>query len=308
MWTEIAVNISGVAVIIYVVLAGIEVSLDFLQKDGHYKLKDSLCSMTMGGFYLGTKLLMKSLTLVVLLLAAQYSVFDFGGQWWLFPVAYIVSDCCFYWLHRFIHEVRIAWAAHVNHHSSQEYNLAGTALRQSFAEPIMEPFFYAPMVLLGFDPLMTLAAIEVNLIYMYWLHTRKIGKLHPLFEFWFSTPSHHRVHHACNVQYLDKNYGGTFIIFDRLFGSFEEEQETVEFGIPDQIDTFNPIKVSFHGWLTLGLDITRTPGLLNKTRLLFMPPGWSPDGHSLTTKQKQLAYYLEKHALSYAEKQPPASL
>ncbi len=299
MWTEFAVNISSVAVIIYVFLALIEVSLDLAHKEGHYKLKDSLCSMTMGGFYLGTKLLMKSLTLVVLLFAGQYSVFDFSAQWWLFPVAYIVADFCFYWLHRFIHEVRIGWAAHINHHSSQEYNLAGTALRQSFAEPIMEPFFYAPMVLIGFDPLMTLAAIEVNLIYMYWLHTRKIGKLHSVFEFWFSTPSHHRVHHACNVQYLDKNYGGTLIIFDRMFGSFEEEDECVVFGIPEQINTFNPIVVSFHGWIALARDIIKTPGLLNKTKLLFMPPGWAPDGRGLTTKEKQSAYYgNEKQLMS----------
>ncbi|MFT5580041.1 MAG: sterol desaturase/sphingolipid hydroxylase (fatty acid hydroxylase superfamily) [Paraglaciecola psychrophila] len=295
MWTEFAVNISTVAIAIYVLLALIEVSLDLYRGEGHYQLKDSLCSMTMGGFYIGTKLLMKSITLVVLLFATQYSVFDFGIHWWLFPVAYIVADFCFYWLHRFIHEVRIGWAAHVNHHSSQEYNLAGTALRQSFAEPVMEPFFYAPMVLIGFDPFMTLAAIELNLIYMYWLHTRKIGKLHHVFEFWFSTPSHHRVHHGANVQYLDKNYGGTFIVFDRLFGSFEEEKETVEFGIPEQINSFNPIVVSFHGWVALGKDVVNTPGILNKIGLFLMPPGWAPDGGGLTTKEKQSAYYAKKN-------------
>lgn len=294
MWTDIAVNISTVAVVIYLALALFEIALDFKQKSGHYRLKDSLCSLTMGGFYLGTKILMKGTTFFIFFLAQDYALFDFGQSWWMFPLVFVVVDLSFYWLHRFIHEVRVGWAAHINHHSSQEYNLAGTAFRQSFAEPLMEPFFYAPVVLLGFDPLMALAAIELNLIYMYWLHTRKIGKLHPWFEYCFSTPSHHRVHHGCNVQYLDRNYGGTFIVFDRLFGSFEEEKEEVIFGLPEQLHTYNPIKATFHGWIDLGRDVLQTPGLFNKLALFIRPPGWAPNGNGQTTKQKQQAYQNER--------------
>lgn len=290
MWANISENISAVAAVLYLLLAVVEISLDFKNKSGHYKLKDTLCSLSMGGFYLATKLLMKGTTFFIFFLAQDYALFDFGQSWWIFPLVFILVDFSFYWLHRFIHEVRFAWAGHINHHSSQEFNLAGTAFRQSFAEPLMEPFFYAPVVLLGFDPLMALAAIELNLIYMYWLHTRKIGKLHPWFEYWFSTPSHHRVHHGCNVQYLDKNYGGTFIVFDRLFGSFAEEKETVVFGVPEQLQTYNPIKATLHGWIELGQDVIQTPGIINKLGLLVMPPGWAPHGQGLTTRQKQKAY------------------
>lgn len=298
MWTDIAVDISTVAVAIYLLLAAVEIGLDLKNNSGHYKLKDSLCSLTMGSFYLGTKILMKGTTIFIFFLAQDFALFDFSESWWMFPLVFILVDFSFYWLHRFIHEIRFGWAAHINHHSSQEYNLGGTAFRQSFAEPFMEPFFYAPIVLLGFDPLMALAAIELNLIYMYWLHTRKIGKLHPWFEFCFSTPSHHRVHHGSNVQYLDKNYGGTFIIFDRLFGSFAEEKETVIFGVPEQLDTFNPIKATFHGWIELGKDVIKTPGLINKFGLLIMPPGWAPNGQGQTTRQKQHAFRQQLNTAS----------
>lgn len=300
MWESLIEDISVVAVGIYAALALLELTLDLRHKTGHYKLKDSLCSLTMGAFYLGTKFLTKGATLFIMLLASEYALFDIAGGWATFLLVYVIVDLCFYWLHRIIHEVRFGWAAHVNHHSSQEFNLGGTALRQSFAEPLMEPFFYAPVVLLGFDPLMVLAAIEINLIYMYWVHTQKIDKLHPLCEWLLSTPSNHRVHHACNVQYLDRNYGGTFMLWDHLFGTYEREVEKPVFGIPEQINTFNPVKASFHGWIELGRDVWNAPGLFNKIGLLVMPPGWAPGNSGLTTRQRQAAYYRERSGLDAA--------
>lgn len=291
MWEPIATQISNIAVFIYLSLAVVEIALDYTQRSKCYALKDTLCSLSMGSFYLGTKLLMKGTTLVIFIWASQHAVFDLGSSWLMFPLVYLLVDFFFYWLHRFIHEIRFGWAAHGNHHSSQKYNLGGTSFRQSFAEPVMEPFFYAPVVLLGFDPLMTLAAIELNLIYMFWLHTEKIGKLHPSYEYLMATPSHHRVHHGSNVQYMDSNYGGTFIFWDRLFGSFCEENEKVIFGIPDQLSTFNPIKASLHGWIELGRDVLKTPGIFNKLAYFIMPPGWAPDGQGDTAKQKKQRYY-----------------
>ncbi|MFT6725147.1 MAG: hypothetical protein ACJARN_002016, partial [Arenicella sp.] len=129
-------------------------------------------------------------------------------------------------------------------------------------------------------------------------HTRKIGKLHRWFEYCFSTPSHHRVHHGSNLPYLDKNYGGTLILFDRMFGTFAEEQEEVIFGVPDQLKTFNPIKATIHGWVELGRDFIQTPGLLDKIKMLIMPPGWAPNGQGLTTRQKQQAYRNQQFAES----------
>lgn len=290
MWDSLIVQVTTIGFIFYLSLALLEIAADLYRKTGHYMLKDTLCSLAMSAFYLGNKIVMKGTTLVLLYLAAQFSLTDWGLGWWQLAICYVIVDFFFYWLHRMIHEVRFAWAAHVNHHSSQEFNLGGTALRQSFAEPFLEAFFYSPIVLLGFDPLLVLLALEINLIYMFWLHTRSIDKLPAWYEYIFSTPSHHRVHHGSNVQYLDKNYGGTFIFWDRMFGSYEKEVEPVKFGIPEQINTFNPIKASLHGWISLFKDVWGMPGLVNKAGLLIMPPGWLPDGKGSTARQRQAAY------------------
>jgi sterol desaturase/sphingolipid hydroxylase (fatty acid hydroxylase superfamily) len=290
MWEQIGTQISIAALMFYVICIGIEITLSQIRSAGFYRIKDTLCSLTMGGFYTANKLLMKGTTLALLLLAQQFAIYDFGLSWVTFIAAFIVVDFFFYWLHRFIHEIRFGWAAHVNHHSSQEFNLGGTAMRQSFAEPFMEAIFYSPIVLMGFDPFMVLAALELNLIYMFILHTRFVGKLPAPIEWLMSTPSHHRVHHARNVQYLDKNYGGTFIIWDRIFGTFEIEDEAPEFGIPEQLQTHNPVKATFHGWLALISDVRGASGLGNKLLYCVMPPGWAPDGNGLTTRQKQDTY------------------
>jgi sterol desaturase/sphingolipid hydroxylase (fatty acid hydroxylase superfamily) len=294
MWEEIGGQIALIAVVFYTTCILLELGLDIYRKEDSYKLKDTVCSLSMGGFYITSKLLMKGTTLALLLLAHQYAVFDIKASIAMFVVAYVLVDFFFYWLHRFIHEIRLGWAAHSNHHSSQEYNLGGTALRQSFAEPFMEAIFYSPIVFLGFDPFMVLAAIELNLVYMFWLHTKKIKKLPSVFEWIFSTPSHHRVHHACNIQYQDKNYGGTFIIWDRLFSTFEPEIEKPVFGIPEQLDTFNPIKASLYGWIGLFNDANNAKGLVNKILYFVMPPGWAPDGTGQTTRQKQSAYIKQQ--------------
>tara|TARA_R110001599_G_C12238452_1_gene658634 strand:- start:60 stop:968 length:909 start_codon:yes stop_codon:yes gene_type:complete len=301
MWQELGETIPLVGAGIYLFLVLVELSLDLYTRERNYKLRDTLCSLTMGGFYTVTKLLMKGATLFLMLLMHEYAFFDIPNSWLAFVAAYIIVDFFFYWLHRFIHEIRFGWAAHVNHHSSREFNLGGTALRQSFAEPFMEAFFYGPIVLLGFDPILVLAALELNLIYMFWVHTKKIDKLPAAFEWAFSTPSHHRVHHACNVQYLDKNYGGTFIFWDRLFGTFEREVEQPVFGIPEQISTFNPIKASLHGWIELFSDVRRANGWVNKLLFLVMPPGWAPDGNGATARQKQAVYRLEQSQRSVAD-------
>lgn len=294
MWEEINNQIPLYAAVLYVTLIIIELVLDLRARSHVYKLKDTLCSLTMMTFYVGNRALMKGTTVAILLLVQQFAFYDMGTTLLAFFGCYLVVDFLFYWYHRLIHEIRFGWAAHVAHHSSKEFNLGGTALRQSFAEAFMEAFFYAPVVLMGFDTMMVLAALELNLAYMFWVHTRKIGKLHPAFEFLMSTPSHHRVHHACNIPYLDKNYGGTFIIWDRMFGSFQEEKEDPVFGIPEQLDSYNPIWASIHGWVELAQDVWHAKGWRNKIGYMVMPPGWAPDGKGMTTRQKQAAYKREQ--------------
>ena len=293
MWEQLLSDVPNWGFAIFLALILVELGLDLSRKLGIYRLKDTLCSLTMSTFYLGTKTLMKGFTFALMFLTYQLAPFHLESNWMTFILCYIVMDLAVYWYHRFVHEVRFGWAAHIAHHSSREYNLGGTALRQSFAEPFFEPFFYALVPLLGFDPIMALVALEVNLIYMFWVHSRRMGKLHPAFEWLMSTPSHHRVHHARNVPYLDKNYGGTFIVWDRLFGTFAQEQEAPEFGILQQLETHNPLKASLHSWQALARDVWHARGLGNKLGYLVMPPGWAPDGQGLTTRQLQAQHARE---------------
>lgn len=287
MWENLGANIPTYALYIYGALIVTELAFELTQKVRGYKLGDTLCSLTMGSFYIGMSLLMKGFALWFFYLVQQYALFDFGQSWVAFIACYIAVDFIFYWYHRFIHEVRFGWAAHVAHHSSEEFNLGGTAFRQSFAEPLLEPFFYVGAVLIGFDPLMVMVALQINLIYMFWVHLRRFPKMHPAIEWLFVTPSHHRVHHAANIRYLDKNYSGTFIVWDRIFGTFAEEIEAPEFGIVQQLRHNNPIRASFESWVALAGDVWRAKGIGNKFGYLFKPPGWAPDGQGMTTRQRR---------------------
>ena len=196
--------------------------------------------------------------------------------------ALVADDFAYYWFHRLHHEVRAFWAAHVTHHSSRHYNLA-TALRQSWT-PMTSLPFYAPLALLGFDPLMLAAVHGINLLYQFWIHTETIGRLGPL-ERVLNTPSHHRVHHASNVQYLDRNYGGILIVWDRLFGSFEPEVEAPVYGLTKNIATHDPLRIALHEWVAIARDLLRPNPLAVRLGLLLRRPGWSPDGATRTARQ-----------------------
>ena len=301
MWDHLLEQVPMWGLAIYGVLIAIELTLEFAGKRHEYALKDSLCSVSTGVAYVTIRTLMRGFMLGLLILAYNNSPLKIESNWVTFALCYVVVDFLVYCYHRFVHEVRFGWAAHEVHHSSQKYNLGATAFRQSFAEPFIEPWFFVPAALLGFDPIMALVALEVNLIYMFWVHMRRFGKMHPVIEFIFSTPSHHRVHHANNVPYLDKNYGGTFIIWDRLLGTFAEEKEAPVFGILNQLETNNPLSVSFHGWRDLARDVWHAKGIRNKIAYLFMPPGWAPDGKGMTTRERQAEFAAAHPAASPAE-------
>jgi sterol desaturase/sphingolipid hydroxylase (fatty acid hydroxylase superfamily) len=207
---------------------------------------------------------------------------------------FFAEDFCYYWFHRFHHEVRFFWAAHVNHHSSRYFNLS-TALRQSWTTPITGPIFWVPLALLGFHPFMILTAQAVSLIYQFWIHTELIGRLGPL-ERVLNTPSHHRVHHGANVEYLDRNYAGILIVWDRLFGSFEPERAPVDYGLTKNIRTFNPVQIAFHEWQGMFRDVLRARSWREAAQFLLQPPGWSPDGSTLTARQMQRRAFVEAPA------------
>jgi sterol desaturase/sphingolipid hydroxylase (fatty acid hydroxylase superfamily) len=241
-----------------------------------YAGKDTLASLSMGvGNVIisgGTKVVM----FAMLTWVYQHRLFTVPDVWWAWVILLFAEDLCYYWFHRASHEVRLLWAAHVNHHSSEHYNLS-TALRQSWTTPFTGPWFWLPLPLFGFAPWMVLVQQAVSLLYQYWIHTEAIDRLGPL-EWIFNTPSHHRVHHGANPEYLDKNHGGIFILWDRLFGSFVAERAPVRYGLTTNVGSFHPVRIAFHEWRSMFADVRRATSLRHAFGFLLAPPGWHPDG------------------------------
>ena len=208
----------------------------------------------------------------------EYRLLDAGDGPWAFAGALIAVDFAYYWFHRLHHEVRVLWASHVPHHSSQRYNLS-TALRQTWT-PMTGLPFYLPLALV-FTPIQIATAFGVNLLYQFWIHTELIGRLGPL-EWVLNTPSHHRVHHGANVQYLDRNYGGILIVWDRWFGTFEPEAERVRFGLTKNIASGNPVYAAFYEFVAVFRDAGRAGSLRDAVGFLLRPPGWKPQGEGAT--------------------------
>jgi sterol desaturase/sphingolipid hydroxylase (fatty acid hydroxylase superfamily) len=193
--------------------------------------------------------------------------------WWAFALLFIGEEFCYYGYHRSAHRVRWFWATHAVHHSPNQLTLA-TALRLGWTGKITgTALFFSPLVWLGFSPLTVALAVAANLLYQFWLHTTWIPKL-GVFEKIFNTPSNHRVHHGSNPEYLDCNYGGVLIVFDRLFGSYVEERADVppRYGLTTPLLTYNPIRIAFHEWLELGRDLYQARCAGDVWRALFAPP------------------------------------
>ncbi|WP_084395582.1 sterol desaturase family protein [Henriciella aquimarina] len=248
---------------------------------GRYNTKDALTSLTMGAGNIAINSALAFLSFWVLSAAASLRAFDFGYSVASILGAVVVHDFLYYWKHRIGHRARWFWAEHVTHHSSEHYNLT-TALRQPWTGPITGLILTGgPMVLLGFPIPLVLGASSFHLIYQLWIHTEAIGKLPAPFEAVLVTPSHHRVHHATNPQYLDANFGGTLIVWDRLFGTFvpEASGERTRFGIVKPLHSYNPLIVAYHGFAGLFADFWRDGLRPHRWAMrAFNPPGWSPDG------------------------------
>lgn len=200
-------------------------------------------------------------------------------QWWAWVLLFFLDDFIYYWFHRANHEIRLLWAGHVAHHSSQKLNF-GTALRQGVTERVHKYVFWLPLPLLGFDPLMIFTMIGLNLLYQFWVHTELVRVLPRWYEYVFNTPSHHRVHHASNVRYLDCNHAGVLIVWDRMFGTFsaESEREPPEYGLTHNITTSNPLKVAFAEYANLLRDCRRASDWRTRLHYLLLAPGWRHDG------------------------------
>ena len=244
-----------------------------------YEPRDTLTSLAFGLGSTVAGALTAGMVVALFYAAYAFRLFDIGWAWWAWIACFVIDDLAYYLFHRSAHRVRWFWASHVNHHSSQHYNLS-TALRQSWTGFVALGFiFRLPLILIGFHPAMVFFCGALNLIYQFWIHTEAIGKLPRWFEYVMNTPSHHRVHHATNPRYLDSNYAGTFIIWDRMFGSFVEEsdEEPIRYGIVKQLGTFNLLWSVFHEWIGIARDLWSAPWR-HKLGYLWRPPGWSHDG------------------------------
>ncbi len=218
--------------------------------------------------------------------AYRHRLTDVPCVWWTFLLAFVAEDLRYYWWHRISHRSRWFWASHVVHHSSRHFNLS-TNLRQSWTSQFSGLILMnVPLAYLGFNPALTGLAFTANLLYQFWIHTEAIDRMPRWFEWLLNTPSHHRVHHGSNARYLDANYAGVFMIWDRLFGSFvpERSDDPVRYGLVKNLATFNPIRIALHEYVSLFRDELR-PGITWRERLgyLFGPPGWRSDGPGETT-------------------------
>ena len=246
---------------------------------GYYRLRDTLVSLSM--------LLASALVEILPRLLALWLIVQLHDisplrdvvqrQWWAWLLLFFLDDFSYYWFHRSNHSVRLLWAGHVNHHSSQYLNF-GTALRQGVGERLHKFLFWLWLPLLGFDAAMIVTMIGLNLFYQFWIHTRSVGRLHPWLEAVFNTPSHHRVHHGSNPRYIDRNHGGVLIIWDRLFGTFspERDDDPVRYGLTKNLDSDNPWTVLSHEYRAIGRDLRRAGSWRESISCVFGPPGWRP--------------------------------
>ena len=271
-------NLIHYAIPFFILTVIIEVIITVKVKLEGYEFKDAATSITMGLGNVAIGLFTKGVVFAIFTLLYNYRVFTTPFIWWSWIILLFAEDFVYYWNHRIAHESRLFWASHVVHHSSTKYNLS-TALRQTWSGSFYTFIFWAPLALIGFHPLMILTQMSISLLYQYWIHTELIKKLPKWFEAIFNTPSHHRVHHATNPQYLDRNHAGIFIIWDRLFGTFEPEVEKPVYGLVTNINTHNPIKIAYIEWYNLLKDVFTSKTSLGKRILYFLkPPGWKHDG------------------------------
>lgn len=255
-------------------------------KGGSYETRDTATSLLMGAGNVVAGIALGFVAYGFFTFLWGYRLFDLGTSVAIIALCFVLDDLRYYWVHRFGHRVRWVWASHVNHHSSQHYNLS-TALRQTWTATFtLMMVLRLPLILLGFSPEMVLFVGGANLVYQFWIHTEAIGKMPRWFEAVMNTPSHHRVHHGRNPNYLDTNYAGVFIVWDKMFGTFVPEEETPDYGLVQNLGTFNPLRVAFHEWAGMLRDIFM-PGLTLRQRLsyAFKPPGWSHDGSRKTSDQ-----------------------
>jgi sterol desaturase/sphingolipid hydroxylase (fatty acid hydroxylase superfamily) len=278
-----------ISIPLYAILIGMEILLSNWGGKKFYSVKATLQNVYLTLINAGIDLLLRwAFYVSVLMWAYSVRFFIIENVWLYWFVLFILEDFAFYIEHRVDHYSRLFWAVHVTHHSSEEFNLT-TGFRSSVLQPVYRFIYFIPIALMGFHPLDIVFMYSITQTYGILVHTQYINKMPRWFEAIFVSPAHHRVHHASNILYLDKNMGMCLIIWDKMFGTFQDElkEEPVKYGLVKPIggNTKNPARIIFHEWQNIGNDLKKKIPFFTKLKYIFMPPGWSHDGSSKTASQ-----------------------
>lgn len=264
------------AIPIFFLLMAAEVVYDYVKQRKLYRLSDAVSNISCGIVEQLTGLFAKIFTVAAYhFIFVNFAIFELENTWYWLVLAFLGVDFFYYWAHRMSHQVNLFWLGHVVHHQSEDYNLS-VALRQSTFQKMFTFYFYFPMAFLGFKTEWFVLMGAFNLLYQFWIHTEVIDKLPKWFEYIFNTPAHHRVHHGRDPKYIDKNHAGTLIIWDRMFGTFQQEEERPTYGITTPLNTWNPVMANVKPFVNLWNEVKEVPGIANKFKLVWMPPGWYP--------------------------------
>ena len=265
----------GAPIVLFLIV--LEITISALKGLKYYNFKDSLGSIGLITGNIVINIITKGLIIAFYLYLYQFRLFDFsmlGSIWVEILLTVLAIDFIYYWFHRISHHVRFFWAIHMNHHSSEEMNFL-VALRQAWFNPIFRVPFFFILPLIGFNPLLTLIVGAASTLWAVIQHTKMIGKLGPL-EWIFVTPSAHRVHHGVNDEYMDKNFGNLFIIWDRMFGTHQPEEESVIYGLKRNVKTSNPFEITLFTWREIFMDFTKSKDGKDKIKSIFGSPDWEP--------------------------------
>ena len=261
---------------VFFALIALEYAIGRMRGRSNYRVNDAVNSLSLGVMSQIVNLFTRLLGLGIYVAAySAGAVWQLpADEWWVWVLGVVLYDFCYYWNHRLGHESAVFWASHVVHHQSQEYNLS-TALRQTSSGALLGWIFYLPMAIVGIPPSVFAVAAVVDLLYQYWIHTEQVGKL-GWFDRWFASPSNHRVHHAVHDRYVDRNYGGIFMAWDRLFGTFVEEGEKCVYGTRAPLDSWDPLWANLEVYTDLARRSWRATRWRDKLLVWLMPPGWQP--------------------------------
>ncbi|MBX2957964.1 MAG: sterol desaturase family protein [Cyclobacteriaceae bacterium] len=270
------VNPIVLSIPIFFILIGVELLVERFTHQKLYRLPDAIANLSCGITSQLSGLFLRIFAIgIYQFLFEHFAFFTLDRTWFYWLMLFLLADLAYYWAHRMSHEINLFWGGHVVHHQSEEYNLS-VALRQSSLQVVWTFAFSLPLAFIGFRTLDFALMSAFITLYQFWIHTEAINKM-GWFEYIFNTPSHHRVHHGRNPKYIDKNHAGTLIIWDKMFGTFQEEEERPTYGITKPINSWNPVWANVSHYADMANDLKRIPKWSDRIKFLFMKPGWLPD-------------------------------